>query len=114
MKKSTAKLGFCTFTDGFRSTDLVAPKSQYPTKEDFMAECIAEYGEGYLPNWSEKVKLENVVDAHCRYFPKGYEGWDSIGGCYSFGREGAGSFPVWRIDLQGLPQSSKTTELPSE
>jgi hypothetical protein len=95
---SKAKMGFGTFSDGYLTTDIVAPKSVYPTKESFIAECKAEYGENYA-DWSDKVKIENVVDAHCRYFPRGFEGWDQIGGCYSFTREGTGAFPVWRIEL---------------
>lgn len=96
---SKAKMGFSLFSDGYLATDIVAPKSSYPTKEDFIAECSAEYGENYS-EWWDKVKIENVEEAHCRYYPKGFEGWDWTGGCYSFGSAGTGSFPVWRISLQ--------------
>jgi hypothetical protein len=100
MLMSKAKLGFCLFSDGNFATDIVAPKSICATKEDFLAECLTEYGEDYHDKWAGKIKLENITEAHCRYYPSGIEGMDWEGGCYSFGREGAGAFPVWRIDLQ--------------
>ena len=96
---SKAKLGFGVFTDGYYVTDIIAPKSLYPTKEDFIAECEAEYKEGY-DDWFDKVKIENVQEAHCRYFPNGLEGFDWDGGCYGLGKAGSGAFPVWRIPLQ--------------
>lgn len=92
-----AKMGFCIFTDGYYSTDVVAPKSDYPTKEDFIKEAVAEC-EGY--EWEEKVSIENITESFCRFFPAGVEGWEGNGGCYSFSKEGTGAFPVWRIALQ--------------
>jgi hypothetical protein len=97
---SRAKLELIIFSDGYLSTDVVAPKSQYPTKEEFLAASLAEYGEDYEDKWADKLKLENVTEAHCRYYPTGFEGWDNDGGGYSFSRAGSGAFPVWRIELQ--------------
>lgn len=91
-----SKMGLCIFSDGSYSTDVVAPKSDYPTKEDFIKEAKAEC-DGY--DWEAKVSLENVIEDYCRFYPTGVEGWEGHGGCYSFTKEGAGSFPVWRIAL---------------
>lgn len=97
---SKARLDICTLSDGYNATDIVAPKSKYPTKEDFIKECmVEEYTESYN-NWADKVKIENVKESYCRYFPSGIEGWDNDGGCYSFCKEGTGAFPVWTISLQ--------------
>jgi hypothetical protein len=97
-KMSKTKLDICTFSDGCTTTDIVAPKSKYPTKEDFIRECAAEeYDNGC--SYSDKVKLENVTESYCRYFPKGIEDGDFPDGCYSFCKAGVGAFPIWRIEI---------------
>jgi hypothetical protein len=93
-----AKMGFCLFTDGGAyTTDVVAPKSDYASKEDFFKKAKAEC-DGF--EWEDIIKLENVTEAYCRWYPVAPEGCDIKGGCYSFSKPGLGAFPVWRIDLQ--------------
>jgi hypothetical protein len=90
-------LDICTFSDGSYATDIVAPKSKYTTKEEFLGACAAEE---YTDQWPDKVKIENVNEAYCRFFPAGIEGWEGDSGCYSFCKQGVGAFPVWTISLQ--------------
>ena len=97
---SKAKLDICTFTDGCSTTDIVAPKSKYPTQEAFMEQCEAEAYAEYYPSWSDTVKIENITESYCRYFPTGVEGGEFPEGCYSFCEAGQGAFPVWRIVIR--------------
>lgn len=93
-----ANMGLCLFSDGVKSTDLVAPKSSYPTLEAFLTAAMGEWG-GY--DWDDLIRAENVKESQCRYYPTPPDGahWD--GGSYSFSPPGRGSFPVWRISLEG-------------
>lgn len=99
------KMGFSTFTDGYTSTNHVAPKSEY-SKEQFEYECTADqfytYGE--------------TKEGFVRWYPRG-KGEDNEfeGGCYSFCKEGRGSFAVWYNEITGtLPKATDSTESPSD
>jgi len=93
-----SKMGFSLFNDGSHTTDIVAPKSGYPTVEAFLKE--AEF-EAY-DDWADKIKPENVREGHCRFYPVIPDscGLDGIGGCYSFSGPGPGAFPVWYINIR--------------
>lgn len=93
------KLGFAIFREGYEgnATDLVAPKSDYPSVSDFVRTCEIE-GKGYP--WFDRIKSENVRVAYCRYYPKAPEDCHIKGGCYTFSPPGRGAFPVWRINLE--------------
>ncbi|MDF9412982.1 hypothetical protein E1B06_14955 [Brevibacillus laterosporus] len=91
-----SKMGFCIFTDGSYATEVVAPKADCSTKEEFLKEAHAEC-DGY--DWEHKLTIENIQEGHCRYYPVAPEGCDFDGGCYSFSKQGSGAFPVWYISL---------------
>lgn len=91
------KMGFSFFGEGMGvTTDIVAPQSEYPTKEDFLDAAMGEC-EGFY--FDEKLALENIVQDYCRWYPVAPEGLDFPSGCYSFCSPGRGAFPVWRIAL---------------
>lgn len=92
-----SKMGFCIFTDGYYATDVVAPKANYPTKEEFLKEASSEC-DGYA--WEDKVVIENIEEGFCRWYPAAPEGLDFESGCYSFSKQGAGAFPVWFINIR--------------
>lgn len=90
------KMGFCIFTDGARATDVVAPKSDFNTAEEFLERAMLEC-DGY--DWTNKLTAENVREGFCRWYPVAPEGCEIDGGCYSFSKPGPGAFPVWYISL---------------
>ncbi|CAM3707950.1 hypothetical protein COLU111180_04230 [Cohnella lubricantis] len=97
------KMGICSFSDGgIHLTDFVAPKADYPDAESFVKACKFEfdYEEDGDLKYEEKIKVENVKEGHCRWYPVAPEGCDIDGGCYSFSKPGPGAFPVWYIPLQ--------------
>lgn len=91
-----SRMGFSVFTDGCYATDIVAPKSIYPTIEDFLKEAQIEA----YDDWADKIKAENVREGYCRYYRIPPEGCDFEGGCYSFSNQGKGAFPVWYINIR--------------
>jgi hypothetical protein len=98
-----SKMGICCFTDGgIHQTEFVAPKSDYPDAENFVKACAFEFDyqdEDGNYKYQDKLKVENVKEGYCRWYPVAPEGCDVDGGCYSFGKAGPGSFPVWYIPL---------------
>lgn len=92
-----SKMGLMVFTNFGDMTDVVAPRSDYDTAEDFLIAALDEC-DGY--EIEDKLTIEAVREDYCRWYPEAPEDVGVDGPCYAFSQPGKGAFAVWRIDLQ--------------
>lgn len=106
-------MNLITFSDGSSTTNFVASKKNYKTKEDFLKDCLGEFDYEISALKEKGVRMPTVDDVYedyCRYYPKMPQDYSylELEGGYVFTEKRKGAFEVYAIDLRYLAKTSQT------